>query len=648
MESDDQDTPPKDPVLVLSVPANPRLSARIEEDLTKADTKTFDLAEKCAKDPVIMLELIKAATYAIQVESGVLPNPQHVLSSIKREDLRSIIAEIRARRPHITGEVTAALEEASIACFRLSQVALGLGLAVGSPAAETVYMAALFKRFGDLLAILRFQEEYVTAKVANAERAKLAHRLLKDHEFDLEQEGVRYLRDHGLPELFLSYLDHESPSDKSAIVTGRNIILAAAELLTAFEEHQLDKYEPGKTLPARSPLRPLHIDDTTYAAAFREISTFLNSATRLLDEVEAEEVETRKPRPQKARAEAPPNKVLKLSSKEVTPSAARMARISQMQERSAQSAPPPHEHKASPDLTWKEARRSLDVIGRPSPLIVAANRGIRNACDIFSRAQETTLRSVIRQLVAPITRGSPPFERALVHAASVYYPDAFDIVAENDELAGALIVLSPGEILAILSMTYLCRIMDHTTKAREIGKRLLRRLTLHTELGRIAGQHVPGTGPGPGMLLAGLRYLGAGLLFVSDPEGFEEYMEHLDQNRLLFDSAWEREHWNHDHLNVAALCVQSLGLGIQISHALSSLESASAVSEPSIRSCCALLHFVERLHMEEEGALTADALSEAGIPVEELDELAEKYKVVRKMKDWCEWLEEALPLHKEQ
>jgi len=97
------------------------------------------------------------------------------------------------------------------------------------------------------------------------------------------------------------------------------------------------------------------------------------------------------------------------------------------------------------------------------------------------------------------------------------------------------------------------------------------------DIGGHVGMAIPNIGPGLGMLVGGTPLLAQAAFSIKDKKGYKEYRRILKSKGLAYDPSLELSRWNTSCIHVAAVLMQSLGIGVQIANAF-----VKGMSSPNI------------------------------------------------------------------
>lgn len=242
-----------------------------------------DLAICASQDPVIVIELIKISN-AMYFSGG-----RQSITSTKASIVRlgsDVVLETLDRmkdRPAFDNEgITNWFEIHRSRCKRTAIVARMLSEAVAKTLSDDCQTAGLLLNVGEMLATAHLGEQYVNLAEQMA-RTTVIYRLAQDFKYDVERMGVTYLRRNGIPEALLFAVDREASSKSKDRAIMKPICFAAGEIVDAFDANRWEKLSPGKTLPPKSNLRILQLNEQQYLKIYERAGEYLFSS-KLLDE----------------------------------------------------------------------------------------------------------------------------------------------------------------------------------------------------------------------------------------------------------------------------------------------------------------------------------------------------------------------------
>ena len=236
------------------------------------------LVEVAYKDPVLVIELLKAAGSVLY--SGDKSSVVTVKGAIERLGAegaaKSCELTLSTASPILDNQVSEWFEVFRKKSVKVGTVARMLAEVLAPTLVEDCQLAGELVHVGNMLAVLHFGEAYVKM-AADANYTKVLYRLEKDHQFNVETVGVNYLRKNGIPELVLFAIDEKATVKAPARTIMKPLIAAATELVQAFDDEKLDKLAPGATIPVKSAIRILKISDAQYATVYERVSNYLKA-----------------------------------------------------------------------------------------------------------------------------------------------------------------------------------------------------------------------------------------------------------------------------------------------------------------------------------------------------------------------------------
>ena len=263
--------------LALLLPPDQGILLEARRLVADRTTRIEDLAFCASQDPVIVIDLLRVAN-AMFFSGGRSPITSAKTAAIRlgADVVLDTFNKMSARPAIEDPDVSYWFEIHRLRCKRASIVATILSEALARQLSEECQIAALFLFIGEMVAAMHLKDRY--AKLANeSSRSALLFRLAQDYRFDVEAMGVSYLRRHGIPENILSVLDRESRPRNAERAIMKPICLAAGEFIDAFDQNRIDKLSPGKTIPPKSALRTLQMNDQQYLKVYERVAEFLFS-----------------------------------------------------------------------------------------------------------------------------------------------------------------------------------------------------------------------------------------------------------------------------------------------------------------------------------------------------------------------------------
>lgn len=203
--------------------------------------------------------------------------------------------------------------------------------------------------------------------------------------------------------------------------------------------------------------------------------------------------------------------------------------------------------------SWDNARSYAAELGElPSPLTSAIRR-------IRPGQSEAQLSSTTVSFLQRVIR-CPSVKRSLYYTARTFHSSR---VESSSFLTGKLILdlFPPADLASLLSLLVLYRM-----KVKNLSGDALEEISaeVHTaaEIGGHVGQAIPEIGFGRGIIVGSFRALALSSLRHAEPEQWISYKRHLRKNNIFYDLSEETSLFGCTHIQLAAIFVQSLGLGI--------------------------------------------------------------------------------------
>jgi HD-like signal output (HDOD) protein len=257
------------------------------------NVRVEDLATCASQDPVTVLELLRHSNALFY--AGGRQTIVSAKSAIVRLGSQIVLEciETLSNRPAIEDEdIRHWFELHRSRCKRTGIIARMLAEILAKNLADECQSAALLLNIGEMLAVVHLGPVYVKL-AADLSRSGILYRLANEYKFDVETIGLSYLQRNGVPQGLLNAIDRNATSKSPDRTVMKPLIQAAAEIVDAFDSNRWDKLAPGRTLPPKSSLRFLQLQDTQYQRLYERASGYLHNARieddkrkRLASEVE--------------------------------------------------------------------------------------------------------------------------------------------------------------------------------------------------------------------------------------------------------------------------------------------------------------------------------------------------------------------------
>lgn len=265
-------------IFSILLPPDPAVWNEARKLVSDRNLRVEDLAACSSQDPAIVLELLKTSN-ALFFSGGKSP-----ITSIKTAIVRlgselivETLEKIKDRETFEEERVAHWFEIHRSRCRRAAIVCRILAEPLARTLSDDCQAVALFMYIGELLAVMHLRETYT--RLADEEpRSTVLYRLGQDYRFDTESVGLAYLRRNGIPEALVAALDRDARVRQSDRAVMKPLCAAAAEMIEAFDLGRWEKLAPGKTLPPKSNIRLLGIQDQQYLKIYERASEYLFSA----------------------------------------------------------------------------------------------------------------------------------------------------------------------------------------------------------------------------------------------------------------------------------------------------------------------------------------------------------------------------------
>ena len=270
-------------VLSIQLPPDPLIWAEARRLVADKNVRVEDLATCASQDPVLVIELLKTAN--AMYFSGGRPPITATKTAIVRlgsDVVLELLDNINKRPPIDDEDVLHWLEIHRSRCKRAAIIARMIAEVVIKNFSDECQAAGLMSFTGEMLAVAQLRENYVKLG-EELSRSAINYRLAQDYRFDVEKMGLNYLRRNGIPEVLLFALDRDALSRTPERAQMKPTVMAAGEMVDAFDSNRWDKLAPGKTIPSKSHIRLLQINDQQYLKLYERASEYLFSI-RLLEE----------------------------------------------------------------------------------------------------------------------------------------------------------------------------------------------------------------------------------------------------------------------------------------------------------------------------------------------------------------------------
>ncbi len=261
--------------ITIKLPISPSVLEDAYTLATESNVRIADLGKSFLKDPILVLELIKAANNLVANQRR--PAIASIDSAIITLGSAQLVNNLESLRPRATSsldDIEKMMNTLRIRAVKVSRVARIIAGITNPYLTESATISGLMSSLGDMLACQMLGRVYVDlSKELN--RASLVYRLINTRNFDVNKIRVAYMRNYDLPESLVHPMDKSEPCKNHSQAHLRFTIDSALEIVEAYHSGKWDKYAPGRPLPTKSALRLLLLSSVNYEAIYELSDTFL-------------------------------------------------------------------------------------------------------------------------------------------------------------------------------------------------------------------------------------------------------------------------------------------------------------------------------------------------------------------------------------
>lgn len=262
--------------LALLFPPDLSVWSEARKLIADKNVRVDDVAACSGQDPSIVIELLKTSN-AMYFSAGRQPITSTRTSIIRLgQDVVLDLLDKMKDRPQLSKELTHWFAQHRSRCKRASIVARILAESAAKTLSDECQTVGLFLYVGEMLAVQHLGDRYLE-HTDELSRSGLNYRLSQDLKFDVEKMGLSYLRRQGIPEALVFAIDRDGRSKSAERAIMKPLCLAAGELVEAFDANRWDKFAPGKTIPPKSALRTLPLNEVQYLKIYERASEYLFS-----------------------------------------------------------------------------------------------------------------------------------------------------------------------------------------------------------------------------------------------------------------------------------------------------------------------------------------------------------------------------------
>ena len=225
--------------------------------------------------------------------------------------------------------------------------------------------------------------------------------------------------------------------------------------------------------------------------------------------------------------------------------------------------------------SWNEARKIASLAELTpnafSTCVRFLRRDVEENQGTISKLSRYCLRTIVKSLGARV---------ALYYAALTFKPEKIRANAEfNSDVV--LSIFSADELAHLIALHFIFRRVQRGCNPEGFDP-LQERILTCGEVGGHIGIAMPAIGLGPGFLYGAMRFIAIAMFLGIDSNGFSKYKRQLRTERKSFDLSAETAFWGCNHLQVAAMMLQLIGLGVDQANTFIAAFESSAISEQPI------------------------------------------------------------------
>ena len=221
--------------------------------------------------------------------------------------------------------------------------------------------------------------------------------------------------------------------------------------------------------------------------------------------------------------------------------------------------------------SWEKAREYVRKLGEVSSVFSCAIRDIKLAQDAGANKKERkTNVDLALEKAKFLVRTSDSLKAIFYFAAKALFPEELKS-AQPLNIDKVLKLFSSTEIANFISLAYLYRNIGRDCDAKE-WKLICERMFIHMEIGAIVGATIENIDRANGILLGGMRYLCFSMFAKPDLRKFQEHRRYVEHRGEIFDLQKEEKEWGCNHMQIASVVAQTLGLGTDVAMGLGNLD----------------------------------------------------------------------------
>ncbi len=256
-------------------PADPSVWREARKLVVDRNTRVEDLATVMAQDPVLVIELLKVSN-AMYFSGGrsAITTVRTALVRLGYDVVKDLLEKVKMR-PYFTDHTVAKWFEVKRSKGkRAGIVSRIIAEAVARTLSDDCLAAGSLLYVGEMIAVAHLKEEYIEL-AEKYSTSGVNYRLIQQHNFDPEKMGLAYLRRIGLPENILFAIDREARARSAERAIMKPVVMAAGEMIEAFDNNRWEKLAPGKNLPPKSSIRMLQLNEKQYLKVYERAAEYL-------------------------------------------------------------------------------------------------------------------------------------------------------------------------------------------------------------------------------------------------------------------------------------------------------------------------------------------------------------------------------------
>jgi HD-like signal output (HDOD) protein len=262
------------------VPHDKEIALIARKAVARTNLRVGDLAALVIKDSPLALRVLRAAN-SLEI-GGEKRNISALKDAIIRLGSRAFVSILDELESISYPELDSIAESLIHLKRRARLTALAAEIFAAETrhrALETSFLAGLFYNYGEMITLVNFREDY--QKLAKGRgRAHLIFDIQYEFELDLEHVSAEWLSRCRIDKSIVSAISPESQIGGLHSPL-RPFILAAVEIVDAFEDDRLSRFAPSTTPPPRSAVRMLGLSPARYERAFNLIFAAITNANAI-------------------------------------------------------------------------------------------------------------------------------------------------------------------------------------------------------------------------------------------------------------------------------------------------------------------------------------------------------------------------------